>query len=224
MRKAVLLTMGRSGSSWVCDLLNSHPDVICHYELLKDHDDDSQETKLKLLKEKLDNHHLEAKLSIAKLLLYQLDEEYLKKLIIESEYEFFLMKRNSVERFVSLKLAEQTGTWHLDNMLDEEILSLGIKDILRGKYSLKDLYYRLIDGLKSYWSKWTYRPQKIFIDPEELQTTIDYEVKMDLQLEKWLASKNQKLERLSYENLPLENEELRDQIICECFKIKKEYC
>ncbi|MAZ49717.1 MAG: hypothetical protein CME65_14240 [Halobacteriovoraceae bacterium] len=213
--------MGRSGSSWVCDLLNSHPEVRCHYEVLKDHEELTQSEKKNLLHQKLNNNKANIKYSIAKLLLYQLDEENLKSLILDSDYEFILMKRDPLERFISLKLAEQTGTWHLDNMLDEEVLSLGIKDILKGEYNIRDLINRIIEGIKSYWSKWTYKPHKIQIDPKELHEAIEYEKKMDLLLIDWLNSKGQKLSLLNYEDLPLDNDEKRDVLICETFKISK---
>ena len=60
-------------------------------------------------------------------------------------------------------------------MVDEQVLAYGLRDILKGKYNLSQIYSRIKNAIESYKSKWTYKPDKITIDPEELKKTIQYE-------------------------------------------------
>lgn len=219
MRKAILLTMGRTGSSWVCDLLNSHPHAACLYEVLKDHKELTQEQRVDLIQNKLTDS--KDQLTVAKLLFYQLEVNVLERFIKDNDFEFYLIQRNPIDRFVSLKLAELTGTWHLDYMINDEVVSRGLSDIFKGKYSLKEIFQRIKEGINSYWSKLTYQPQKININIKELQESIDYEAKMIAMARSWLKQTDGELKILKYEDLPLDDDQKRDQIICDFFKLKR---
>lgn len=162
----VILTMGRTGSSWFCDLLNSHPDITCHYEIFKDRSVDL---------DVIDQIKKPTQINIYKVLYYQLSLEQFKQLFARKQTKFIILSRNPIDRFVSYKLAVQTNLWHLDNMLDSQNLHQGTKDILAGKYQIREIINRFKDAIKSYYDKITYRPETIYIDSNELQQDFQYQ-------------------------------------------------
>lgn len=161
-----ILTEGRTGSSWICDLLNSHSRVECHYEIFKDQKDLS---KIEELKKREKNQ-------VFKILHHQVSDDEIERLIHDQEVDLlFLKRRNPIERYVSLKLAEKTGVWHIDQLVTDENISKGISDIAKGKYSLREIWNRLIEAFKSHYNRMTYKPDQITIDIDDLKNNLNYE-------------------------------------------------
>ncbi|MEE2670337.1 MAG: sulfotransferase domain-containing protein [Bdellovibrionota bacterium] len=209
IRNFCIITMGRTGSSWVCDLLNSHDQIECFYERLKDHSHLGDEEKYNYF---IDCFKGTDKINLAKILFYQLPEKQLERLFKE-DLQFIIIRRNPLDRFISLKLAEATGLWHLDNLITEEALTIGIADILRGKYSLSQISNRIIEAGKSYYDKWTYKPVQIELNQNELIESIEYENKMVKWLEDHCTEKCKTLHVFNYDELFLMEPPKRDELL-----------
>lgn len=163
--------MGRTGSSYLCDLLNSHSSINCLYEIFKD-ERPSEPTLF--ADNKLAKHT--APVRGFKILENQLKREQHKHFAENKDFKHILLKRkNPIKRLASLKLAQKTGTWHLDHQITPSIFERGLKDILMFKYSARELGEKFIETLKKLYEKFTYKPELITITKAELEASIKRE-------------------------------------------------
>lgn len=123
----VVLAAPRTGSNWLCSLLNSHPDILCHHEifnpegihyalsarhgeldfgLVKDRDRDPLPVLKRVWRETLGFPVVGFKLSrgqSAAVLNRVLEDREVRKIIIR--------RANRIRTFVSEQIAETTGEW-----------------------------------------------------------------------------------------------------------------
>lgn len=166
--------MGRSGSSWIGDLLNSHPDITYHYEVLLK----PKENPVTFIQNCLQT--CDSKIHIAKVLYHQLERSEWKELYQNPFFHTILIKRNPLDRFISLKLAEKTGLWHLDQMLNEDVVINGLIDIIKGRYSFSEVFARLKGAVESYYQKWTYRPEILTLSANEFAQQLEYQYQQEI--------------------------------------------
>ena len=160
----VIYTYGRTGSSYLCDLLNSHSKIDCYYEVYKDHL--NQADGLNEIEKLFKSHGL---INGFKVLHYQGNSATNENLFKNTQYKKILLTReNPIDRFISFELAKKTGLWHIDNQVNNEVLSKGLLDILKFKYSLKDIFKRLQDAIHSYLNKNKNTPEKVTINFDDL--------------------------------------------------------
>ena len=123
----VILNATRTGSNFLCTVLNSHPAILCHHEIFNPHvvgvARHLQGTDFHLgsmderARDSLDflDRVWRADLGHAavgfKLCLWQHEEAYRAVLSDRSVRKILLKRRNRVRSFVSLLLARQTGEW-----------------------------------------------------------------------------------------------------------------
>lgn len=123
----VLLTVGRTGSNWLCTLLDSHPDILCHHEIfneeriiyafsrrdgsldlgtMEDRDRDPLGFLERVWRERCGKRFVGFKLCPGQ------DERIFDAVLGEPEIKkLILHRRNRIKTFVSRRLAEATGQW-----------------------------------------------------------------------------------------------------------------
>jgi LPS sulfotransferase NodH len=123
----VILTAPRTGSNWLCSMLNSHPEIVCHHELFnpagihyaldhrggdlhlgsKDERDHSPLAFLdRLWREDFGKRVIGFKLN------REQNEAVFRYLIADHQiHKLVLMRRNRIKTFVSEQIAASTGLW-----------------------------------------------------------------------------------------------------------------
>lgn len=123
----VILHATRTGSNYLCTVLNSHPDILCHHEIFNPHvvgvARHLQESDFRLGTIEERERDPEAFLDRVwrtdlghaavgfKLCLWQHEPAWRAVLADTSVRKILLKRRNRVKAFVSLLLARQTGEW-----------------------------------------------------------------------------------------------------------------
>ncbi len=123
----VILNAARTGSNYLCTLLNAHPDVLCHHEIFNPHvvgvarhlakmgislgtieerERDPVEFLARVWRERFGRASAGFKLCWR-----QTDFAFRAVLADESVSKIILKRRNRLRTFVSLLLARQTGEW-----------------------------------------------------------------------------------------------------------------
>lgn len=126
-RHFVILHATRTGSNYLCTVLNSYPDILCHHELFNPHvvgvarHLQGDGSRLGTIGERDDDPDgflrrvWQAGLGYAavgfKLCLWQHEPAWHAVLADRSVAKILLKRRNRVKAFVSLLLARQTGEW-----------------------------------------------------------------------------------------------------------------
>ncbi len=125
--KFVVLAAPRTGSNWVCSMLNSHPEILCHHEIFNpegihyalDHrrgdlnlgDLEERERAPLLFLSRLWQQTFGCRAVGFKLNRQQNREVFQSILINPQVRKLVLSRRNRIKTFVSEMLAEQTGQW-----------------------------------------------------------------------------------------------------------------
>lgn len=123
----VILNATRTGSNFLCTVLNSHPDILCHHEIFNPHvigvarHLQGSDFRLGTMAERerdpvefLDRvwrTNLDRRAVGFKMCLWQHEPAYHAVLPDLSVRKIILKRRNRVKSFVSLLLARQTGEW-----------------------------------------------------------------------------------------------------------------
>ena len=123
----VILNAPRTGSNFLCTVLNSHPDILCHHEIFNPHvigvarhlqgADFCLGTTEEREGDPIDFLHRvwrrnEGRLAVGfKLCLRQHEAAYHAVVADRSVRKIILKRRNRIKTFVSLLLARQTGEW-----------------------------------------------------------------------------------------------------------------
>ncbi|PHY21106.1 hypothetical protein [Caulobacter sp. BP25] len=123
----VILHATRTGSNYLCTVLNSHPDILCHHEIFNPHvvgvARHLQQSGFTLgtieERERAPEEFLErvwgtplGRVAVGfKLCLWQHEPAWRAVLADQSVRKILLRRRNRVKAFVSLLLARQTGEW-----------------------------------------------------------------------------------------------------------------
>ena len=123
----VILNATRTGSNFLCTVLNSHPDILCHHEIFNPHvigvarHLQGSDFRLGTMEEResdpvdfLDRvwrTDLGRSAVGFKMCLWQHEPAYRAVLPDTSVRKILLKRRNRVKSFVSLLLARQTGEW-----------------------------------------------------------------------------------------------------------------
>lgn len=125
--KFVVLAAPRTGSNWVCSMLNSHPEILCHHEIFNpegihyalDHrngdlnfgDMEDRERTPLLFLTRLWRQTFGCRAVGFKLNRRQ-NQAVFQSVLNDSEVrKIVLSRRNRIKTFVSEMLAEQTGEW-----------------------------------------------------------------------------------------------------------------
>jgi hypothetical protein len=123
----VILNATRTGSNFLCTVLNSHPDILCHHEIFNPHvigvarHLQGSDFRLGSMEERerdpvefLDRvwrTNLDRRAVGFKMCLWQHEPAYQVVLPDPQVRKIILKRRNRVKSFVSLLLARQTGEW-----------------------------------------------------------------------------------------------------------------
>lgn len=123
----VILNAPRTGSNYLCTVLNSHPDILCHHEIFNPHvigvarHLQGADFRLGAMEERESDPidflrrvwgRSEGRLAVGfKLCLWQHETAYHAVVADRSVRKIILKRRNRIKTFVSLLLARQTGEW-----------------------------------------------------------------------------------------------------------------
>jgi hypothetical protein len=123
----VILNAPRTGSNFLCSLLNSHPDILCHHEIFNPYvivvarHLQGTDFRLGTMEEREGDpidflrrvwSENEGRLAVGfKLCLWQHEAAYHAVVADWSVRKIILKRRNRIKTFVSLLLARQTGEW-----------------------------------------------------------------------------------------------------------------
>ena len=123
----VMLHATRTGSNYLCTVLNSHPDVLCHHEIFNPHvvgvarhlqesgfalgTIDERERDPEGFLDRVWRTDLGHAAVGFKLCLWQHEAAWRAVIADTSVRKILLKRRNRVKAFVSLLLARQTGEW-----------------------------------------------------------------------------------------------------------------
>ena len=123
----IILNATRTGSNFLCTVLNSHPDILCHHEIFNPHvigvarhlqDSDfrlgsmaERESDPVEFLGRVWRTNLGRAAVGFKMCLWQHEPAYRAVMPDRSVRKILLKRRNRVKSFVSLLLARQTGEW-----------------------------------------------------------------------------------------------------------------
>ena len=123
----IILNATRTGSNFLCTVLNSHPDILCHHEIFNPHvigvarhlqDSDfrlgsmaERESDPVEFLDRVWRTNLGRASVGFKMCLWQHEPAYRAVMPDRSVRKILLKRRNRVKSFVSLLLARQTGEW-----------------------------------------------------------------------------------------------------------------
>lgn len=123
----IILNATRTGSNFLCTVLNSHPDILCHHEIFNPHvigvarhlqDSDfrlgsmaERESDPVEFLDRVWRTNLGRAAVGFKMCLWQHEPAYRAVMPDRSVHKILLKRRNRVKSFVSLLLARQTGEW-----------------------------------------------------------------------------------------------------------------
>jgi len=123
----IILNATRTGSNFLCTVLNSHPDILCHHEIFNPHvigvarhlqDSDfrlgsmaERESDPVEFLGRVWRTNLGRAAVGFKMCLWQHEPAYRAVMPDRSVHKILLKRRNRVKSFVSLLLARQTGEW-----------------------------------------------------------------------------------------------------------------
>jgi hypothetical protein len=123
----VILNATRTGSNFLCTVLNSHPDILCHHEIFNPHvigvarhlqgsdfrlgSMEERESDPVEFLDRVWRTNLDRRAVGFKMCLWQHEPAYRAVLPDPSVRKIVLKRRNRVKSFVSLLLARQTGEW-----------------------------------------------------------------------------------------------------------------
>jgi hypothetical protein len=157
----VILNAPRTGSNFLCTVLNSHPDILCHHEIFNPHvigvarHLEGANFCLGTTEERegdpIDFLHRvwrrnEGRLTVGfKLCLRQHEAAYHAVVADRSVLKIILKRRNRIKTFVSLLLARQTGEWvvYEDSGQPEARPAIQVDVVsLRDNIALHERYYR----------------------------------------------------------------------------------
>ena len=123
----VILNATRTGSNFLCTVLNSHPDILCHHEIFNPHvigvarhlqggdfrlgSMEERESDPVEFLDRVWRTNLDRRAVGFKMCLWQHEPAYHAVLPDPRVRKIILKRRNRVKSFVSLLLARQTGEW-----------------------------------------------------------------------------------------------------------------
>jgi LPS sulfotransferase NodH len=123
----VILNAPRTGSNYLCTLLNSHPEILCHHEIFNPHVvgvarhlqngafhlgaiEERERDPVEFLGRVW--RHNEGRRSVGFKLCWKQNEAIFYEVLADSQIRKIVLKRrNRIKAFVSLLLARQTGEW-----------------------------------------------------------------------------------------------------------------
>ncbi len=139
----VILNAPRTGSNFLCTVLNSHPDILCHHEIFNPHvigvarHLQNGDFRLGTMAERAADplaflaRVWRANLGRAavgfKLCLWQHEAAYRAVMADRTVRKIVLNRRNRVKTFVSLLLARQTGEW----VVYDDVAAPGSRPMIR---------------------------------------------------------------------------------------------
>lgn len=190
LTRFVIFAVPRTGSNWLCSLLNSHPEILCHHEIfnperiiystscrdgqlnfgsVQQRDEDPLSVYRQIWKHPLGHSVLGFKLNRGQ------NQIIFNQVLAEPEVKKIILKRNNrVKTFVSEMIAEQTKEW------------------------------------ESYpWSERKQRKVAIHVDENALQRHIETNQRYFDQITETLENSNQPYLELSYEKLASPEEQRR---------------
>jgi LPS sulfotransferase NodH len=160
----VILAAPRTGSNWLCTLLNSHPDILCHHEIFNPNGIfyalDYRDGALDLgTIEERNQHPLEY---LSRIWQHPLgstcvgfkmtrgqDERVLQAVLNDRAVRKIVLRRRDVLRtYVSEKIAEQTGRWEVyaSSELKEKPSRVCVKiEDLRDHARVNDAFYESLE-------------------------------------------------------------------------------
>jgi hypothetical protein len=130
----VILAAPRTGSNWLCSLLNSHPEILCHHELFNPagifyalgyrdgaldlgSSADRDRDPLAFL-DRVWNHSLDCPCVGFKMTRGQ-DDGVIHAVLQDPRVQKIILRRNNVLRtYVSELIAQQTGSWEVYDRAD----------------------------------------------------------------------------------------------------------
>jgi LPS sulfotransferase NodH len=161
----VILAAPRTGSNWLCTMLNSHPEIVCHHELFNPQgihyalDHRSGDLHLGSKEERdrsplafLDRLWREdfGKRAIGFKLNRGQNEEVFKKLVADTGIQkLVLVRKNRIKTFVSERIASSTGRWESYLGLGDALQTVKVRVELTALFehiSVNESYYSQIHG------------------------------------------------------------------------------
>lgn len=145
----VILAAPRTGSNWVCSMLNSHPEILCHHEIFNpagihyalDHRNgdldigtpEERDRAPEMILDRLWQTHFDKRVVGFKLNLGQ-DRRVFERVLADAAIKkLVLLRRNRIRTYVSEMIAEKTGRWESYDLTDS------IRPTLRIDVDLNDL-------------------------------------------------------------------------------------
>lgn len=169
MRKFVIIAAPRTGSNWVCSMLNSHPEILCHHEIfnpdgihyaldhrggdiyfgtLAERDSAPLDFLAQLWRQNFGKQAVGFKINRG-----QNEAVFQHVLTDRGVHKIVLMRRNRIKTFVSEMIAEQTGQWESYNLAagsrQNVRLEVDVKALWRHVALNRDYYARLQHALRS---------------------------------------------------------------------------
>lgn len=160
----VILAAPRTGSNWLCSLLNSHPDILCHHEVfnpggihyaigyrnglidlgtIEDRDRQPLDFLSRLWSKHFDFPCVGFKMTRGQ------DDQVLQAVVEDHGVLKILLRRsNSLRTFVSERIAEETGRWEVYDRAELPLRSPRIHvdvDALRAHMAVNHGFYSLLE-------------------------------------------------------------------------------
>jgi LPS sulfotransferase NodH len=161
----VILNAPRTGSNYLCTLLNSHPEILCHHEIFNPHvvgvarHLQNSGFHLGTIEERerdpiefLDRvwRRPEGRCSVGFKLCWKQNEAVFQAVLADSGIRKIVLKRrNRIKSFVSLLLARQTGEWVIYDDVAAPAARPKVhvdEEELRKHIALNDAYYAEIES------------------------------------------------------------------------------
>lgn len=168
-RRFVIIAAPRTGSNWVCSMLNSHPEILCHHEIFNpdgihyalDHRTgdisigtlaERDDAPLNFL-DRLWQHSFGKRVVGFKINRGQNDVAFQHVLADRGLHKLVLLRRNRIKTFVSEMIAEQTGQWEsygrADGVKQNNRLEVDVKALWRHVALNRDYYARVQHALQA---------------------------------------------------------------------------
>jgi LPS sulfotransferase NodH len=168
-RRFLIVAAPRTGSNWVCSMLNSHPEILCHHEIFNpegihyalDHRggdidlgtlDEREGAPLdfiaRLWRQTFGKRAVGFKINRGQ------NEAALRHVLADAGVlKLVVVRRNRVKTFVSEMIAERTGRWESYNRADVESgrdrLEVDVEELRRHVALNREYYARVYDALKT---------------------------------------------------------------------------
>jgi len=166
MHRFILLANPRSGSTYLANLLRSHPDIGVAGELLND-EHELPDNKLEYIERQLsrmDQNFVGFKVFPEQIFARRLRFDDIVR-YIGVEYVVVLWRKSVIEQLVSRKIAEKTGVWFSG---PEHPNSNSTEKITLDESDLKEYFETLESDWKTIGSQWPTDVLPIFLNYEDL--------------------------------------------------------